>query len=87
MKDVNNCINGAQEKMDMAIMYLDEAFAHIRAGKANAKILDGIRVTSYGSMVPISSVAAISTPDARSIAIKPWDKTIFKVIEKAIINS
>ncbi|KAA6328796.1 Ribosome-recycling factor [termite gut metagenome] len=87
MTDVNNCINGAQEKMDMAIMYLDEAFAHIRAGKANPKILDGIRVNSYGSMVPISSVAAISTPDARSIAIKPWDKSIFKVIEKAIIDS
>jgi ribosome recycling factor len=87
MIDVNNCINGVQEKMDTAIMYLDEAFAHIRAGKANPKILDGIRVSSYGNMVPISNVAAISTPDARSITIKPWDKSIFKIIEKAIIDS
>jgi ribosome recycling factor len=87
MIDVNNCTKEAQEKMDMAIAYLDEAFAHIRAGKANPKILDGIRVNSYGSVVAISSIAAITTPDARSIAIKPWDKSTFKAIEKAIIDS
>lgn len=87
MLDVNVCINEAQEKMDMAILYLEEAFAHIRAGKANPRILDGIRVDSYGSTVPLNNVAAITTPDARSIAIKPWDKTMFKIIEKAIIDS
>ncbi|KAA6325587.1 Ribosome-recycling factor [termite gut metagenome] len=87
MTDVNKSINEAQEKMDMAILYLDEAFAHIRAGKANPRILDGIRVNSYGSMVSLSNVAAISMPDARSITIKPWDKDMFKIIEKAIINS
>ena len=77
----------AQEKMDMAVMYLDEALAHIRAGKADIRLLDGIRVDSYGSMVPINNVAAVNTPDARSIAIKPWDKNMFRVIEKAIIDS
>lgn len=87
MIDVNSCISEAQDKMDMAIMYLDESLAHIRAGKANARILDGIRVDSYGSMVPISNVAAITTPDAKSIVIKPWDKGMFSAIEKAIINS
>lgn len=87
MIDVNVCITDAQEKMDMAIMYLEESLSHIRAGKANPKILDGIRVDSYGSMVPLSNVAAISTPDAKSIVIKPWDKTMFKIIEKAIIDS
>ncbi|KAA6317151.1 Ribosome-recycling factor, partial [termite gut metagenome] len=87
MTDVNKSINEAQEKMDMAILYLDEAFAHIRAGKANPRILDGIRVNSYGSMVSLSNVAAISMPDARSITIKPWDKDMFKIIEKAIIDS
>lgn len=87
MTDVNNMMNEAKEKMDMAIMYLEESFAHIRAGKANPRILDGIRVDSYGSMVPLSNVAAINTPDARSIVIKPWDKTMFRVIEKAIIDS
>ena len=87
MVDVKTCLDNAQEKMDMAIMYLEEALAHIRAGKASTRLLDGIRVDSYGSMVPISNVAAITTPDARSIVIKPWDKSMFRVIEKAIIDS
>ena len=87
MVDVKTCLDNAQEKMDMAIMYLEEALAHIRAGKASTRLLDGIRVDSYGSMVPISNVAAVTTPDARSIAIKPWDKSMFRVIEKAIIDS
>ena len=87
MVDVKTCLDNAQEKMDMAIMYLEEALAHIRAGKASTRLLDGIRVDSYGSMVPISNVAAVTTPDARSITIKPWDKSMFRVIEKAIIDS
>lgn len=74
MVDVKTCLDNAQEKMDMAVMYLEEALAHIRAGKASTRLLDGIRVDSYGSMVPISNVAALSTPDARSITIKPWTK-------------
>ncbi len=87
MVDVKTCINDAQEKMDMAVIYLEEAFAHIRAGKATTRLLDGIRVDSYGSMVPLDNVAALSTPDARSITIKPWDKGMFRIIEKAIIDS
>ena len=84
---VKDILDEAQEKMDMAVMYLEEALAHIRAGKADVRLLDGIRVDSYGSMVPINNVAAVNTPDARSIAIKPWDKSMFRVIEKAIIDS
>ena len=87
MTDVKTCLEEAQEKMDMAIMYLEESLAHIRAGKASTRLIDGIRVDSYGSMVPINNVAAVSTPDARSIAIKPWDKNMFRAIEKAIIDS
>ncbi len=77
----------AEEKMEMAVAYLDEALAHIRAGKANPKILDPIRVNYYGSNVPISQVANVSVPDARTITITPWEKQMFKEIEKAIINS
>ena len=77
----------AEEKMEMAVAYLDEALAHIRAGKANPKILDGIRVEYYGSTVPISNVANVSVPDARTIMITPCEKPMFKEIEKAIINS
>lgn len=73
--------------MEEAVMYLEDALAHIRAGKANVRILDGIRVNSYGTMVPLNQVSAITTPDARTIAIKPWDKKMFPVIEKAIIDS
>lgn len=87
MADSKTIINGAEENMSLAIMHLEETLAHIRAGKADVRLIDGIRVDSYGSMVPINNVAAVSTPDARSIAIKPWDKSMFRVIEKAIIDS
>jgi len=80
-------LDPAEEKMELAVAYLDEALAHIRAGKANPKILDAIRVSYYGSNVPISNVANISVPDARTITITPWEKAMFKEIEKAIINS
>lgn len=73
--------------MEMSVLHLEDTLAHIRAGKANIHILDEIRVNSYGSMVPLNNVAALTTPDARTIAIKPWDKQMFRVIEKAIIDS
>jgi len=87
MTDVKVYLDEAEEKMQMAEMYLDEQLSRIRAGKANVHILDGIRVDSYGSMVPLNNVAAVTTPDARTITIKPWDKSMFKVIEKAIMDS
>ena len=87
MFDVKECLAHCEEKMEMSVMHLEETLSHIRAGKANVHILDEIRVNSYGSMVPINNVAAITTPDARTIAIKPWDKSMFHHIEKAIIDS
>ena len=87
MTDPKTYLGPAEEKMQMAVEYLDESLAHIRAGKANPKIIDGIRVEYYGSAVPISNVANVSVPDARTIAITPWEKAMFKEIEKAIINS
>ena len=87
MNDVNFYLKPAEEKMQMAVEFLDEALAHIRAGKANPKTLDGIRVDYYGSPAPISNVANISVPDARTITITPWEKKMFKEIERAIINS
>ena len=87
MADYKEILSAADERMEEAVMYLEDALSHIRAGKANVKLLDGIRVDNYGSMVPINQCAAVTTPDARTISIKPWDKSMFKVIEKAIINS
>lgn len=80
-------LNPAEEKMQLAVAYLDESLSHIRAGKATPKLIDGIRVEYYGSTVPISNVANVSVPDARTIAITPWEKAMFREIEKAIINS
>ena len=85
--EVKEYLDNAQESMELAADYLEETLARIRAGKASAKLLDAIRVDYYGSMAPISNVANISVPDARTIAITPWEKSMFKVIEKAIINS
>ena len=85
--EVKDYLDPAEEKMEMAVAYLDESLAHIRAGKATPKILDGIRVEYYGSAVPISNVANISVPDARTIVITPWEKAMFKEIERGIINS
>ena len=85
--EVSEYLQEAETAMEMAVEYLDDALCHIRAGKASARLLDGIRVDYYGSMSPISNVANVSVPDARTIAITPWEKSMFKVIEKAIIDS
>lgn len=87
MDEVKLYLEEAEENMELASMHLEESLSRIRAGKANVHILDGIRVESYGTMVPLSGVASLTTPDARSIVIKPWDKNSFKDIERAIINS
>ena len=87
MTDPKTYLGPAEEKMEMAVIYLDETLARIRAGKANPKILEGIRVDYYGSAAPISNVANISVPDARTTASPPWEKSMFKEIEKATINS
>lgn len=87
MTEPKTYLDPAEEKMEMAVAYLDESLAHIRAGKANPKILDGIRVDYYGSAAPISNVANVAVPDARTITITPWEKSMFREIERAIINS
>lgn len=77
----------AEESMQSAIMFLDDALAHIRAGKANIRILDPIRIDYYGAPSPIANVATLTTPDARTICIQPWEKKMLAEIERAIINS
>ena len=87
MIDVKEVLQDAEERMEMATMFLEEQLSRIRAGRANVAILDGVRVESYGMMVPLNQVANVSTPDARTIAIKPWDKKAIRSIEKAIMDS
>lgn len=85
--EIKEILNNADEAMMLAVDYLDDTLSHIRAGKASPRLLDAIRVDYYGSQAPISNVANVSVPDARTIAITPWEKSMFKEIEKAIINS
>ncbi len=85
--EVKEYLQNAEDSMQLAVEYLDDTLSHIRAGKASPRLLDGIRVDYYGTMSPLSNVANITTPDARTIAITPWEKSMFKVIEKAIIDS
>ena len=87
MIDVKATLKEAEERMQMAAMYLEESLSRVRAGRANVAILVGVMVNSDGSMVPLNQVANVSVPDARTIAIKPWDKKAIKDIEKAIMDS
>lgn len=85
--DIQPILKKSEDKMDAAIHFLDENLARIRAGKANPKILDGIRVSYYGEMTALTNVASINTPDAKTLLLTPWEKPLLKDIEKAIINS
>ena len=87
MIDVKATLSESEERMEMAAMFLEDALAKIRAGRANVAIVSGVKVESYGSMVPLNQVANVSTPDPRTIAIRPWDKKMIRVIEKAIMDS
>ena len=79
MLDPKDIQKDASESMEAAVMYLDDALAHIRAGKASARILDPVRVDYYGSATPIANVSTITTPDARTIQIQPWEKAMLSV--------
>ena len=74
-------------RMDKALDHLNEEFGAVRAGRANAKVLDRITVEYYGSETPLNGVATISSPDARTLVISPWDNKLLKDIQKAIQTS
>ena len=74
-----------KEQMGKAIEHLDYELGKIRAGKANPRVLDDIKVESYGAPTPLNQVANVSVPDPRTIAVKPWDKSMIGPIEKAIM--
>ena len=73
-----------ERRMNKALDHLDEEFGAVRAGRANPKVLDRITVEYYGSETPLNGVATISTPDARTLVIQPWDTKLLKEIQKAI---
>lgn len=87
MNDIKSIIDHMQDHMQKAINHLESELLKIRAGKASPNMLDGVMVDYYGAMTPLSQVANINTPEARTIVIQPWEKSLIKAIEKAIIDS
>jgi ribosome recycling factor len=87
MEEIELLLEMAQESMERALKHTQIELSKIRAGKANPNIVDGIMIEYYGVMSPISQVSSVTTPDARSIQIKPFERKIINDIERAIINS
>ncbi len=85
--DTKTIINDATARMQKAVDFLEESLANIRAGKASVNVLNGVFVDYYGSQTPVSGVASVTVPDAKTILIQPWDKNMIRPIEKAIIDS
>ena len=87
MEEIELYIEDAKEHMEKSVKHVSHELAKIRAGRAMPNMVDGIEVEYYGNMTPLNQVASINTPDARTLMIKPWEKTLLGEIEKAIINS
>ena len=87
MEDIDMILDMARESMNDSIKHLEKQLLSIRAGRANPSMLDSVKVDYYGSLTPIAQVANINTPDARTLAVQPWEKPMIAEIEKAIINS
>lgn len=86
-EEIQFYLNEAEESMDKALEHTGVELSRIRAGKASPAMLDSLRVDYYGTPTPVAQVANISTPDARTLFIKPWEKNMISEVAKAIKNS
>ena len=86
-EEIELILEEAKDQMQAAMGHLEKAFAKIRAGKASPIMLSTVQVDYYGSMTPLSQVANVNTPDARTLAVQPWEKSMLQEIEKAILNA
>ncbi|UII77021.1 ribosome recycling factor [Flagellimonas sp. HMM57] len=86
-EEVTFVLDSAKESMDGSISHLEKALIKIRAGKASPVMLSTVMVEYYGSVTPLSQVSNINTPDARTISVQPWEKSLLTDIETAIMNS
>ena len=85
--DTKTILADASARMQRSVDFLEETLLNIRAGKASTNVLNGVFVDYYGSQTPVSGVASVTVPDAKTILIQPWDKNMIRLIEKAIIDS
>jgi len=86
-EELNLIFDTTRESMSAAIDHLERELLTIRAGRANPEMLHNVRVDYYGSIVPLSQVSNINTPDARTLTVQPWEKNMIQPIEKAIMNA
>lgn len=86
-EDVKFILEATKESMDGAILHLEKALVKIRAGRANPSMLSTIMVEYYGSQTPLSQVSNVNTPDARTLSVQPWEKSMLTEIETAITNA
>jgi ribosome recycling factor len=85
MEEIELYLEDARDSMNKAVAHVASELTKIRAGKANPSMLDSVQVAYYGATSPLNQVSSITTPDARSIFIKPWEKSLIQEIEKAIM--
>ncbi len=87
MEEIEFILDSARESMDKSMKHLETAFSKIRAGKASPQMLDNVSIDYYGVMTQLNQASNINTPDAKTISIQPWDKSMLEVMEKAIIDA
>lgn len=86
-EEVEFLIDATRERMDAAVKHFEKELTRIRAGRANPMMLDAVKVDYYGSLTPLSQMANINTPDARTLSVQPWEKKLIVDIERAIMNA
>ena len=87
MEEIEFILDTSKESMQKTIGHLEVAFSKIRAGKASPQMLDSVSIDYYGSLTPLNQASNINTPDAKTISVQPWDKSLLDVMEKAIIDA
>lgn len=86
-EEIDFLFDATKDDMDRALSHMEKALVKIRAGRANPTMLQGVMVEYYGAPTPLQQVSNVNTPDARTISIQPWEKTLIPEIEKAILNA
>lgn len=87
MEEIEFILDSTRESMGKSIEHLEVAFSKIRAGKASPQMLDNVNIDYYGATTPLNQASNINTPDAKTISVQPWDKSMLEVMEKSIIDA